>query len=243
MDPIVVRDLRHEWPQPKGPPVVAIEGASFCVQEGEAMGLLGPNGAGKTTMMQILATLLRPTRGSASIAGFDVVKQPLDVRRRLGFLSTTSGLPSHLTVRECLRVFADLHRLAGPARAVDEAVDRFRLGDFCGRFVEGLSTGMRQRLRIAAATIHRPPVLLLDEPTAGLDLLSTDALLDEIGSLRDNGTAVLSSTHRMTEAEALCDRVIVLFEGRILATGTVAGLREQLGQPSLAAVFRSLVRA
>jgi sodium transport system ATP-binding protein len=238
---IEVQNLRREWPQPKGPPVVAVQGASFTVAPGEVMGLLGPNGAGKTTLMQVLATLTAPTSGKALVAGHDVVAEPLLVRRNLGYLSTTSGLPTRLTVRECLRLFGDLHRL--PSDSANQAVERFHLTAFADRFVEGLSTGMRQRLRIACAAIHRPPVLVLDEPTAGLDLMSTDDLLEEVLALKREGAAVLYSTHLMEEAERLCDHVAVLHEGRLCAVDTVEGLKEKTGASNLAEAFRRTVRA
>ena len=238
---IEVEQLRREWPQPKGPPVVAVQNASFNVAAGQVMGLLGPNGAGKTTLMQVLATLTPPTSGTARVAGHDVRNAAMQVRRNLGYLSTTSGLPTRLTVRECLGLFAELHRL--PSQAAFDAIRRFHLEDFSDRFVEGLSTGMRQRLRIACAAIHRPPVLILDEPTAGLDLMSTDDLLNEVLALRNEGAAVLYSTHLMEEAERLCDQVAVLHEGRLCAVDTVAALKEKTGATSLAEAFRRIVRA
>lgn len=242
MPPVIeVESLRRVWPQPKGPPVVAVEGASFHVDGGEVLGLLGPNGAGKTTLMQMLATLTPPTSGSAHIGGHDIVTAPAQVRQHLGYLSTTSGLPSRLTVRECLRLFAELHGLA--ASVGDAALPRFRLETFADRFTEGLSTGMRQRLRIACASVHRPPVLILDEPTAGLDLMSSDDLLAEVGALRDEGAAVLYSTHIMEEAERLCDRVAVLHEGRLRAVGTIAELQASTGTTTLAEAFRRTVRS
>ncbi|MFN7147062.1 MAG: ABC transporter ATP-binding protein, partial [Myxococcota bacterium] len=239
---VEVVGLRREWPLPKGPPVVAVADASFTVSAGEVLGLLGPNGAGKTTIMQVLATLTPPTAGVARVAGYDVATDASEVRKRLGYLSTTSGLPARLTVEECLGLFARLHGLADAPRAVAAAVERFRLGDFRHRFAEGLSTGMRQRLRIACAAIHRPPVLILDEPTSGLDLMSTDDLLDEVLALRAEGAGVLYSTHVMEEAERICDRVAVLHQGRVRATATVAALRAETGAVSLAEAFRRTVR-
>ena len=200
---VEVVGLRRVWPQPKGPALVAVDDATFSLAPGEVLGLLGPNGAGKTTLMQVLATLTPPTAGTARVAGFDVGTHPQEVRRRLGYLSTSSGLPARLTVTECLRLFADLHGLAAPKQAVDEAIAHFRLESFAGRFVEGLSTGMRQRLRIACAAVHAPPVLILDEPTSGLDLMSTDDLLEAVLRLRADGAAVLYSTHLMEEAERI----------------------------------------
>jgi sodium transport system ATP-binding protein len=238
---IEVSGLRREWPVAKGPPVVAVDEASFTVAPGEVLGLLGPNGAGKTTIMQVLATLTRPTRGTAAVAGHDVVTAAQEVRKNLGYLSTTSGLPSRVTVRECVALFAQLHGL--PARIEQETLVRYRLAEFADRYVEALSTGMRQRLRIACAAVHRPPVVILDEPTAGLDLMSTDELLGEVLALRGEGAAVLYSTHLMDEAERICDRVAILHEGRLRAIGTIPELQASTGASSLAEVFRATVRA
>jgi len=213
------------------------------VAAGEVVGLLGPNGAGKTTLMQVLATLSPPTSGTARVMGHDVRTAPMEVRRCLGYLSTTSGLPARLTCRESLVLFARLQGLADPRAAAEEAVRRFRLGDFSERYTEGLSTGMRQRLRIACAAVHRPPVLILDEPTAGLDLMATDDLLREVESLRDEGAAVLYSTHLMDEAEQLCDRLAIIYEGRLRVVDTPAGLRARTGANSLAEAFRRTVRS
>lgn len=237
---IVVEGLRREWPVSRAPPVVAVDDATFSVAKGEVFGLLGPNGAGKTTIMQILATLTPPTSGHASVAGHDVVTHSDAVRGHLGYLSTTSGLPSRLTVRECVSLFARLHGL--PNGAERDALARFRLDSFAERFVDGLSSGMRQRLRIACACVHRPAVVILDEPTAGLDLTSTDELLDEVLALREAGTTVVYSTHLMSEAERICDRVAILHEGRLRAIGSVAELKTQTGATSLAEVFRHTVR-
>ncbi|RME23382.1 MAG: ABC transporter ATP-binding protein [Deltaproteobacteria bacterium] len=238
---IEVEHLTRVWPQPKGPPVVAVHDASFSVEGGEVLGLLGPNGAGKTTLMQVLATLTTPDEGRVRVAGFDVVEDPRAVRRHLGYLSTTSGLPARLTCRECLVLFARLHELPDPRAAAEAAIARFRLGDFGDRFVEGLSTGMRQRVRIACASVHRPPVLILDEPTAGLDLMSTDDLLREVVGLRDEGAAVLYSTHLMHEVDRICDRVAVLYQGRLLVVDTLDGLRASTGTADLAEAFRRVV--
>lgn len=222
--------------------MVAVDGASFSVAPGEILGLLGPNGAGKTTLMQVLATLTPPTAGRARVMGHDVVAEPMKVRSRLGYLSTTSGLPARLTCREALRLFADLHGLPDARGASEDAIGRFRLADFADRYVEGLSTGMRQRLRIACAAVHQPPVLILDEPTAGLDLMATDDLLTEVERLRDDGAAVLYSTHLMDEADRLCDRIAVLYEGHLRAVDTPTALRDQTGGATLAQAFRALVR-
>ncbi len=239
---IEVDALTRVWPQPKGPPLVAVDDASFRVAAGEVLGLLGPNGAGKTTLMQVLATLSPPTSGTARIVGHDVRTEAAAVRRALGYLSTTSGLPARLTCRECLVLFAQLHLLDAPRDAADAAIDRYRLTAFADRFVEALSTGMRQRLRIACAAVHAPPVLVLDEPTAGLDLMATDDLLEEVGRLRDEGVAVLYSTHLMHEVERLCDRVAILYEGRLRVVDSKEGLLQRTGTRDLAEAFRRVVK-
>ncbi|NOY25194.1 MAG: ABC transporter ATP-binding protein [Oligoflexia bacterium] len=239
---IDVIELSRTWPQPSGPPVQAVDRASFQVAAGEVVGLLGPNGAGKTTLMQVLATLTPPTSGTARILDYDVQRQAMAARSRLGYLSTTSGLPARLSCREALRLFADLHGLDRPAEVVQETILRFRLADFADRFVEGLSTGMRQRLRIACAAVHRPAVLILDEPTAGLDLMATDDLLCEVQRLRDEGAAVLYSTHLMDEADRICDRIAVLYAGRLCAVDTAQALCARTGTTSLAEAFRHLVQ-
>ena len=240
---IVVEGLTRVYPQPKGPPVVAVEDASFSIGAGEVLGLLGPNGAGKTSTLQVLATLARPTAGRAAICGHDVVGAGPDVRRNLGYLSSTSGLPTRLTCRECLVLFARLQGMPDARAAAESAIARFGIAEYADRFIEGLSTGMRQRLRIACAAVHHPPVLLLDEPTAGLDVVAAHDLLDEIGRLRDDGAAVLFCTHVMREAERLCDRVAILFEGVIRVVDTPAALQERTGTDNLEDAFLGIVRA
>ncbi len=241
--PVVADRLRREFPQPRGrPAVVAVHEASFEVRAGEVFGLLGPNGAGKTTTLRMLATLTRPTSGTASIGGVDVVRDPLGARERLGYLSTSAGLPARLTCRECLVAFADLRGLAEPRAAADEALERFGVASFADRFVEGLSTGMRQRLRIACAAVHRPAVLILDEPTTGLDVVAAADLLTDIEAVRDAGAAVIFSTHILREASRLCDRVAIVFEGRIHAVASPAELVASTGAADLDDAFVRLVR-
>jgi len=242
-DPAVVVDaLRREWPRPGGGVLVAVDGASFSVRPGEVFGLLGPNGAGKTTTLRILATLTPPTSGTASVCGHDVVSAPRETRSCLGYVSASSGLPPRLTCRETLRTFAGLQGLPDARAAAEEALERFGISGFADRFVEELSTGMSQRLKIAAAAIHRPPVLILDEPTSGLDVVAAHDLLEEIVRARDSGAAVIFSTHIMQEASAICDRIAVLFEGRIEAVDTPAGLLERTGTTDLKDAFLALVR-
>src|SRR5262245_21454475 len=224
----------------------AVVDLSFAVASGEIYGLLGPNGAGKTTTLRILIGILVPTRGHVRVAGIDVVQDPLAVRQNLGFLTNTTGLYPRLTGRELLRYFARLHGLdRGAAAARIATLARaLELQPFFDRRCESLSTGERQRLSIARAVLHDPAVLVLDEPTAGLDVLASRFLRDFVRAERDRGKAVVFSTHYLAEAELLCDRVGLLHRGRLLAEGTPAALRAAAGgAPSLEEAFLRLVGA
>jgi sodium transport system ATP-binding protein len=222
----------------------AVAGLSFHVAAGEIYGLLGPNGAGKTTTLRVLAGILVPTSGSARVAGLDVAANALAVRRRLGFLTGTTGLYARLTGRELLRYFARLHGLArDTADARIEVLARaLELGGFFGRRCEALSTGERQRLSIARTVLHDPDVLVLDEPTAGLDVLASRFLREFVRAERDRGKAVVFSTHYLAEAELMCDRIGLLHRGRLIAEGTPAALRAAADDaPSLEEAFLRLV--
>ena len=222
----------------------AVAGLSFTVAPGEIYGLLGPNGAGKTTTLRILAGILVPTTGSVRVAGIDVAQDPLSVRRRLGFLTNTTGLYPRLSGRELLGYFARLHGMSRDATAarIDALVAALALAPFFDRRCESLSTGERQRTSIARAVLHDPDVLILDEPTAGLDVLASRFLRDFVRAERDRGKAVLFSTHYLAEAELLCDRIGLLHRGRLLAEGTPAALRAAAGDaPSLEEAFLRLV--
>ena len=225
---------------------VAVADLSFTIAPGEIYGLLGPNGAGKTTTLRILIGILVPTRGNVRVAGIDVVKDAAAVRRRLGFLTNTTGLYPRLTGRELLRYFGRLHGLAPAAAAarIETLAGALQLGPFFDRRCEALSTGERQRLSIARAVLHDPAVLVLDEPTAGLDVLASHFLRDFVRAERDRGKAVVFSTHYLAEAELLCDRIGLLHRGRLIAEGTPQALRAAAGDaPSLEQAFLRLVGA
>ena len=224
-------------------PLTAISGLTFTVEPGEVYALLGPNGAGKTTALRCLATLLRPSEGSASVCGIDVTVDPLAVRARLGFLSSSMGLYERLTPVELIEFFGRLQGLDGTALAgrVEDMVELFALGGFADRLCGKLSTGQRQRVALARALVHDPPVLILDEPTHGLDVLSGQAIYEFIVRERGRSKTILFSTHQMQEVELLADRVGVLNAGRLVAEGRPEELVARTGAPNLVRAFLSLV--
>jgi len=215
------------------PTEVAVSDVSFSVQEGEIVGFLGPNGAGKTTAMRVLAGFLPPTAGTARIAGYDVVTRSLEARASLGYLPETAALYSEMRVHEYLAYRARLEGVGGAEvkRRVGEAIESCLLAEVAHRKVENLSKGFRQRTALAGALVHRPPVLILDEPTVGLDPMQIIKIRETIRSL-GRERAVLLSTHILPEVDAVCDRVLIIDRGRIVAEGTAAELRSRLaGSP------------
>ena len=242
-DAIYAKDLRKTFHDPQRGTVEAVRGVDLDCKKGEIYGLLGPNGAGKTTTLRILATILAPTSGIAVVAGADVATNPLEVRRRIGFLSGNTGLYPRLTTRETLEYFGRLHGIDDSelAERVDSLLDTFDMREFENGRCEGLSTGQKQRVSIARAVLHDPPVLILDEPTTGLDILASSAMIDFIDSRRSAGTCVLFSTHILSEAERRCDRIGVIHDGHMLAVGTLDELKERTGKEYLDDVFKALV--
>jgi ABC-2 type transport system ATP-binding protein len=207
---------------------VAVEDATFEVQPGEIFGLLGPNGAGKTTTLRMLAGLIAPTSGEASVAGVRLSRATIgQVRSRIGFLTEAPGLWDRLTVQQNLTTYAGLHLLPDPRRTVADALQRFGLADRAQSLCAELSKGLKQRVALARALLHDPPVVLLDEPTSGLDPQSARLVRELIQDLRARGHAVVISTHNLYEAERLADRVGVL-RGRFLAVASPAELRRRL---------------
>ena len=210
--------------------VRAVNGVSFTVQAGEMVGLLGANGAGKTTTLRMLATLLRPTTGTARVAGCDVQADPVGVRRRLGYVSATTGVPDRLSPREIFASFGMLHGI--PADRLPDRVDtllhRLDLRGCAERPAGRLSSGQRQRVSLGRALVHDPPALVLDEPTNALDVVGARDLLVLLGELRAEGRAILLSTHRLHEIETRCDRFVIIHDGGIAATGTRAELIARL---------------
>jgi sodium transport system ATP-binding protein len=230
------RDLRRGL-------VHAVDGVSFEARPGEIFGLLGPNGAGKTTTMRILCTVLRPTGGSATVAGFDVATQPGLVRQHIGFLSANTAIYDRMTAWELVGYFGRLYGMTEERLRprLEEVFTALQMNDFRDLLGAKMSTGMRQKVSIARAIIHDPPVLIFDEPTAGLDVLVARAVLQSIEQLRALGKCILFSTHIMREVERLCDRVAIVSRGRVQACGTLAQLRQRYGQDDLEELFFALV--
>ncbi len=230
------RDLRRGQ-------VVAVDHISFEAHPGEVFGLLGPNGAGKTTAMRILCTVLKPTGGTATLAGYDVATQAPDVRRNIGFLSANTAIYDRMSAWELVEYFARLYGLEGERlrTRMEEVFASLQMNEFRDTLGAKMSTGMRQKVSIARAIIHDPPVLIFDEPTAGLDVLVARSVMQNIERLRALGKCILFSTHIMREVERLCDRVAVVSRGRIQACGTLEELRHQHGQNDLEELFFSLV--
>jgi ABC-2 type transport system ATP-binding protein len=210
----------------RGAEAAAVDGLDFTVREGEFFGLLGPNGAGKTTALSIICTVLRPTRGTVSIGPFDIARHPAEARRRFGLAPQDIALYPSLTGRENLRYFGRLYGLHGRAlaRRIDECLALAGLEGSADKRVDAYSGGMKRRANLAAAILHAPPLLFLDEPTVGIDAQSRNAILERLAGLRETGTTIVYTTHYMEEAEQLCSRVAVMDRGRIIAEGVPADL-------------------
>jgi len=224
-----------------GGDVRALDGVSLQVPTGQVFGLLGPNGSGKTTMVRILATILSPTSGSATVAGFDVVKQPNQVRRHIGLAGQNATVDENLTGFENLRMIGLLNHL-NKAYVVAKSrllLDDFGLGDAANRITKTYSGGMRRRLDLAAALVANPPILFLDEPTTGLDPQSRQDLWAIIERLVEGGTTVLLTTQYLDEADRLAKQLVVLDHGKIIAEGTSAQLKAQMGTTVLTLSFAS----
>jgi sodium transport system ATP-binding protein len=222
---------------------VALAGVSFTARPGEIFGLLGPNGAGKTTLLRILSTVLTPTSGTAIVGDHDVVTQPALARKRIGFVSANTAIYDRMTAWEMVEYFGRLHGIAAePLRERMEILfARLAMNEIRDLPGAKMSTGMKQKVSIARALVHDPPVLIFDEATIGLDVLVARALLKTISQLREQGKCIIFSTHIMREAERLCDRLAIIHRGRILTTGSLDELHERYNEPDLEELFFRLI--
>ena len=223
--------------------VKAVDKLSFSVAAGEVYGLLGPNGAGKTTTLRILATLIEASSGSANVNGFDVKKQSEEVRKSIGVVNGGMGLYDRLTGKEVLHYFGKLYSMS--ANAIDKRIkdldDLLELGDTLTRRTTGFSTGMKQKIVIARAVLHDPPIIFFDEATSGLDVMARRAVINFVKAYPSKDRAVIYSTHVMSEVEELCDRVGIIFKGQMIAQDSVANLVEQTNERNLENAFFKIV--
>ncbi|MFO1041343.1 MAG: ATP-binding cassette domain-containing protein [Planctomycetaceae bacterium] len=221
----------------------ALDGVTFDVQPGEIFGLLGPNGAGKTTCLRILSTVLRPTAGTAFVAGYDVATHPSEVRARIGFMSNNTGIYDRMTAWEMVEYFGRLYGI--PEEALQDRIahlfDRLQMNNIRDVLGSKMSTGMKQKVSIARTIVHDPPVLIFDEPTSGLDVLVARNVVDEIRSLREQGKCIIYSTHIMREVEKLCHRIAIIYRGQILAIGSIEELSDRYKQPDMEELFFQLI--
>jgi ABC-2 type transport system ATP-binding protein/sodium transport system ATP-binding protein len=239
---IEVDHLSKVFPLAGGGSLTAVDDVSFRVAPGEVYGLLGPNGAGKTTTIRMILGLIRPSNGGASIAGYSTATDPDEVKRRVGLVSASAGVYPWLSVREMLLFFGDVYGVPRPQseRELDRLATLLGLREFLDRRCATLSTGQKQRVHLARALIHSPPVLLLDEPTLGLDVLGSQVVVEYIALLRSEGKAAIVTTHHLDQAERLCDRFGLLHRGRLVREGTLEQLREATGCHDLVEMFLTL---
>jgi sodium transport system ATP-binding protein len=239
---IIANDLHKSFKTKTGT-VTAVDGVSFTAHDGQITGLLGPNGAGKTTTMRMLYTLMTPDRGNVTVDGIDAARDPVAVRRALGVLPDARGVYKRLTARENIAYFGELHglsskQIAERTRALSDALD---MGDILDRQTEGFSQGQRTKTAIARALVHDPRNVILDEPTNGLDVMTTRAMRGFLRQLREEGRCVIFSSHIMQEVAALCDRIVIIAKGTVVAAGTADELREQAGEDNMEEAFVKVI--
>jgi len=235
---IIVKNLHKSFGEVK-----AVNGVSFEARDGEITGLLGPNGAGKTTTLRMLYSLLPPDQGEIRIDGLDPTCDAMEIKRTLGVVPDSRGLYSRLSARENITYYGELHGMHKNAirGRIEELIATLDMEDFVDRRTEGFSQGQRVKVAIARAMVHEPQTVLMDEPSNGLDVMSTRALRHYIRSLRDGGHSVVLSTHIMQEVAALCDRIVIIAKGEVAADGTAAELLERSGSDSLEDAFVKLI--
>lgn len=240
---IEVKEIGKVFQDKKRGEVRAVDGVSFTAHPGEIFGVLGPNGAGKTTLLRMLATILGPTSGTATINEFDIRTQPEKVRSSIGYLTGSAGLYERLTPREMLTYFGALNGMHSDVlkQRIENIIEMLDMGEFIDRRCDKLSTGQKQRTSIARAILHNPPVLFFDEPTSGLDIMAARTVVEFIRRCRNEGRTVIFSTHIMSEVEALCDRIAIIYKGQCTAIGTLEELRAASGETLFENVFLRLI--
>jgi len=240
---ITVQKLTKHYRDTKRGTIRAAQDISFEAHPGEVVGLLGCNGAGKTTTLRMLSTIIQPTSGEASVNGFSILREPEKVRKQIGFLSNSTALYGRLQPVEMLQYFG---RLCGMTESqlssrIEWVLDVLKIRDFQNQLCDKLSTGQKQRVSIARAILHDPPVLFFDEPTAGLDVVTSQTILEFIEEFRAAGKCIIYSTHIMSEIERLCNRVVIIHEGELRATGTAHALKEETNSGSFEEAFLKIV--
>jgi sodium transport system ATP-binding protein len=241
---IEARSLSKAYSDLRRGEIKALDNVSFRAGPGQIYGLLGPNGAGKTTALRILSTVLEPTSGTAIVGGFDCVTQPELVRHQIGFVSANTAVYDRMTACEMVQYFGRLYGMGEEelAERIERLFDRFQMQEIRDLLGAKMSTGMRQKVSIARAIVHDPPVLIFDEATTGLDVLVARALLEAVAELRTEGKCIIFSTHIMREAERLCDRIAIMHRGSILAEGSLPELSEEHQESDLEELFFRLIR-
>jgi sodium transport system ATP-binding protein len=240
---IQVAGLTKVFNDKKRGKIVAVNNLKFNCREGQIFGLLGPNGAGKTTTLRILATMMLPTKGEVIINGSDVVKEANKVRRQIGFLSSETGLYDRFTPRETIKFFGRINGMEDKIieKKMAEIFHNLNMEDFQDVRVHKLSTGMKQKLSIARCIIHDPPILILDEPTLGLDIITARTVTGYVKRFREQGKCIIYSTHLMREAERLCDVIAIIHQGNLIAQGTLEELKKNSSSEDLEEIFFELI--
>lgn len=240
---ITIDKLSKTFHDKKRGTIPAVDGVSLQARAGEIFGLLGPNGAGKTTLLRVLATIFSPTSGTAEIGGYDIVRDPAKVRAQIGYLTGAAGLYERLTGRQLLHYFASLYGMkdAAAKQRINGLIEELDMGSYIDGRCDKYSTGQKQRVSIARSVVHDPPILFFDEPTNGLDLIAARTVVRYIRDRRAAGKCVVFSTHIMSEVEALCDRIAIIYQGKVAGIGTMDELRAQTGKHLFEDVFLRII--
>jgi len=240
---ITVKNLTKIF-DPYGTPCTAVQDVSFECQPGRIFGLLGPNGSGKTTTLRMISTILQPTSGHTDTAGYSIHTHPLEVRKRIGFLSGSTGVYDRMTAREMVQYFGRLYGMKEDVlqARIEEIFSLLDMHDFSDLLCSKMSTGMKQKVSIARTIVHDPPVLVLDEPTGALDILVQRVVTNFMRQQRESGKVILFSTHVMTEAEALCDDIAFLYQGKILEQGTLEDVKSRYNDDTVEDIFFQLIK-